>query len=336
MFERFTETARRTIFFARYDASQFGSPYIETEHVLLGLFRVDKALASQFLGSYAKLEDIRYSIAQRSKADLKIPTSVDLPLSHECKRALAYAAEESERMQRQVIGTPQLLIGLLREEQSFAAQLLREQGLTLDLVREHVRQSELPPVQARSASIAGLDEWIAELKARGGIWIVRQKCVGNSTHFALYAGDQPKENETDRDMAPAEKLVQIQKRIDFITESMEFATANHEFEKARSYWEEERKERENLRRLCEQFNLPEPRPPVPLLCIQIIRYDLFSAVQKRCDAFIAEGVAEVWLLDPDSKRAYAVTKTEGLRECKGEILCFVNPRLEMDLNRIFD
>jgi len=49
MFERYTEKARRVIFFARYEASQFGSPYIETEHLLLGLLREDKQLANRFL-----------------------------------------------------------------------------------------------------------------------------------------------------------------------------------------------------------------------------------------------------------------------------------------------
>jgi len=82
MFERYTEKARRTIFFARYEASQFGCTHIETEHLLLGLFREDKALANQFLESYSKLEAIRTSIAQRGKTGLKIATSVDLPLSH--------------------------------------------------------------------------------------------------------------------------------------------------------------------------------------------------------------------------------------------------------------
>jgi hypothetical protein len=110
---------------------------------------------------------------------------------------------------------------------------------------------------------------------------------------------------------------------------------DHEFEQARFYSEEERKERENLRRMCEQFNLPEP-PSVPLLRIEIICYDLFSDVRKRCDNYIASGVAEVWLLDPDPKRAYTVAKTEGLREYKAEILRIANPPLEMDLKRIFD
>jgi ATP-dependent Clp protease ATP-binding subunit ClpA len=62
MFERYTETARRTIFFGRYEASQFGSPYIETEHLLLGLLREDKALANRFLRSHAAVESIRKQI----------------------------------------------------------------------------------------------------------------------------------------------------------------------------------------------------------------------------------------------------------------------------------
>jgi Uma2 family endonuclease len=137
-------------------------------------------------------------------------------------------------------------------------------------------------------------------------------------------------------MAPAERAAQIQNRIDFIVERMERAIANHEFERAHFYSAEERKERENLRALREEFNLEEPPPRVPLLCIEIIRNERFSEVQKRCDDYIAEGVTQVWLLDPDFKRAYTVTKTEGLREFKGVILHIASPLLEMDLRRIFD
>jgi hypothetical protein len=337
MFERYTEKARRTIFFGRYEASQFGSPYIETEHLLLGLLREDKALANRFLRSHAAVESIRRQIERHTAPGEKVSTSVDLPLSHECKRVLAYGAEEAERLNHEYIGTAHLLLGLLREEKCFAAQLLREQGLTLDSVREQVQQSEPPFAQGGSALFARLDQWLAEREARGGIWTVTQKRVGNrTTHFAIYAGDQPKEDEDAQDVAPAEKLAQIQKRIDFICERMEHAIANHEFEKARFYSDEERKERQNLRLLREQFNLEEPPPRVPLLCIEIIRDDSFSEVQRRCNDYIAEGVAEVWLLEPDFKRAYTVTKSKGLREFKGDVLRIANPPLEMDLRTIFD
>jgi hypothetical protein len=228
----------------------------------------------------------------------------------------------------------------LHEEKCFAARLLHEQGLTLNSVREQVQQSALPlvqVVQGGSAPFTRLDQWLAEREARGGIWVVRQERVANrTTHFAIYADDQPEENEKGQDMAPAEKLAQIQKRIDFIVERMARAIVNHEFEKARFYSNEERKERENLRSLREQFNLEEPPARVPLLCIEIIRDERFSEVQKRCEDYIAEGVTQVWLLDPKLKRAYTVTKTEGLREFKGEILQIANPPLQVDLSRIFD
>ena len=337
MFERYTEQARRTIFFGRYEASHFGSAYIETEHLLLGLLREDKALANRFLRSHAAVESIRKQIEEHTAPAEKVSTSMDLPLTHECKRVLSYGAEEAQRLNHKHIGTEHLLLGLLREEKCFAAQLLSDQGLTLHSVREHVQRSETPLAQGGSVSFARLDQWLAEREARGGVRTVKEERVANrSTHFAIYAVDQPKENEKGQDMAPAEKLTQIRKRIDFIVGRMEHAIANHEFEKARLYSEEERKERENLRLLREQFNLEEPAPRVPLLCIEIIRDERFSKVQKRCDDYIAEGVTQVWLLDPDLKRAYTVTKAEGLREFRGAILQIANPPLEMDLRTIFD
>ena len=129
MFERYTEKARRVIFFARYEASQFGSPYIETEHLLLGLLREDKALTNRFLRSHASVESIRKQIEGHTTIREKVSTSVDLPLSNECKRVLAYAAEEAERLSHKHIGTEHLLLGLLREEKCFAAEILHERGL---------------------------------------------------------------------------------------------------------------------------------------------------------------------------------------------------------------
>ncbi len=138
MFERYTEKARRVIFFARYEASQFGSPYIETEHLLLGLIREDKALANRFLRSHAAVDSIRKQIEAHTTIREKVSTSVDLPLSHECKRVLAYAAEEAERLSHKHIGTEHLLLGLLREEKCFAAEILHERGLRLSTIREEL------------------------------------------------------------------------------------------------------------------------------------------------------------------------------------------------------
>jgi ATP-dependent Clp protease ATP-binding subunit ClpC len=149
MFERYTEKARRVIFFARYEASQFGSPFIETEHLLLGLLREDKALTNRFLRSHASIESIRKQIEGRTPIREKVSTSVDLPLSQECKRVLAYAAEEAERLTHKHIGTEHLLLGLLREDKSFAAEILHERGLRLSTLRE-----ELSRVQNDKAAAA--------------------------------------------------------------------------------------------------------------------------------------------------------------------------------------
>src|ERR1700689_1367997 len=141
MFERYTEKARRVIFFARYEASQFGSPYIETEHLLLGLLREDKALTNRFLRSHASVESIRKQIEGHTTIREKVSTSVDLPLSNECKRVLAYASEEAERLSHKHIGTEHLLLGLLREEKCFAAEILPERGLRLSTIREELART---------------------------------------------------------------------------------------------------------------------------------------------------------------------------------------------------
>jgi len=148
MFERFTEKARRVIFFARYEASQFGSPYIETEHLLLGLLREDKVLTNRFLGSPEMSEAVRKEIEQQTKVREKITTSVDLPLSNEGKRVLAYSAEEAERLNHKHIGTEHLLLGLLREGECFAASLLHARGVHLEPVRGQLSQSSHDPISS--------------------------------------------------------------------------------------------------------------------------------------------------------------------------------------------
>jgi ATP-dependent Clp protease ATP-binding subunit ClpC len=142
MFERYTEKARRVIFFARYEASQFGSPSIETEHLLLGLLREDKALTNRFLRSHASVETIRKQIEGRTPIREKVSTSVDLPLSQECKRVLTYAAEEAERLSHKYIGTEHLLLGLLREDKCLAAEILHERGLRLSALQQELSRSQ--------------------------------------------------------------------------------------------------------------------------------------------------------------------------------------------------
>ena len=139
MFERYTERARRVLFFARYEASQLGSISIETEHLLLGLIREGKGLTSRiFARSHLSLESIRKEIEGRTVFREKVSTSVEIPFSAETKRVLQFAAEEADRLLHNYIGTEHLLLGLVREGEGIAAGVLESLGVNLDKVRHQV------------------------------------------------------------------------------------------------------------------------------------------------------------------------------------------------------
>ena len=150
MFERYTERARRVIFFGRYESSQFGSMTIETEHLLLGLLREDKDLLNRFLPQTTGAESVRKAIESRITARTKVPTSIDLPLSNECKRILGWANEEAERLNHRHIGTEHLLLGILREAGCQAARILSEQGLNLETAREDLARRRTAQTSRRS------------------------------------------------------------------------------------------------------------------------------------------------------------------------------------------
>jgi ATP-dependent Clp protease ATP-binding subunit ClpC len=137
MFERYTESARRALFFARFAVSDLGDSEIRTEHVLLGLLHESRGLTAFLL---TKLDvtpaALRREVEERFRPQEKIPASVEIPFSAETKRALELAADESNRLSHNYIGTEHLLIGLLRNKRSTAAQILGEHGLYEDPVRK--------------------------------------------------------------------------------------------------------------------------------------------------------------------------------------------------------
>jgi ATP-dependent Clp protease ATP-binding subunit ClpA len=167
MFERYTEGARRTIFFARYEASVFGSPHIETEHLLLAVLREHRLL------KVSQIEEIRKEIQQRSPKRERIATSVDLPLSGESKSVLRYAAQAADELQHKHIDTGHLMLGLLREEKSLAAEILRKQGVDYEAMRSLVAaglQSRTPhaadpePQMERPVAAPSIDLHVARLR----------------------------------------------------------------------------------------------------------------------------------------------------------------------------
>src|SRR5947209_1928811 len=127
MFERFTENARRALFFARYETTRLGSMSIETEHLLLGLIRESNAVTRLvFARSQLSLDTIRTEIESRTAFREKIALSVEIPFSAETKRVLQYAGAEADRLRHDDIDAEHLLLGILREEGSVAASILME------------------------------------------------------------------------------------------------------------------------------------------------------------------------------------------------------------------
>src|SRR5215471_1479754 len=125
MFERYTERARRVIFFARYEGSQFGSTTIETEHFLLGILREDRNVIKRHTADQVTEKAVADDLVSRLTVREKLSVSLDLPLSNACKRVLACAAEEAERLNHRYIGVEHLLLGVLREEKCSCAGSLQ-------------------------------------------------------------------------------------------------------------------------------------------------------------------------------------------------------------------
>jgi uncharacterized protein (TIGR03435 family) len=139
MFERFTERARRVLFFARYEASQLGSPGIDTEHVLLGLIREDTGLTTRLLADAGITgADVREEVVRRLPSRPATSTSVEIPFSSAAMHVLQHTAEEADRLSHDYIATEHLLLGLLREQGSVAADVLTSRGLLVNRVRARI------------------------------------------------------------------------------------------------------------------------------------------------------------------------------------------------------
>ena len=159
MFERYTESARRALFFARYESSQLGSLSIELEHLLLGLLR-DGIVTKILL--MVRLKELREEIKARVGFHEKISTSVKIPFGHGTQRALQWAAQEADDLLHGHIGCEHLLLGVLREDQSAASSVLAAHGVCLADVRAAVANLDVPRAAA-SPEAAALQ--VAQIKA---------------------------------------------------------------------------------------------------------------------------------------------------------------------------
>jgi ATPases with chaperone activity, ATP-binding subunit len=170
MFERYNERSRRVIFFARYEALQYGSPVISPEHLLLGIMREDKTVAARFFpyNRAVSVDAVRREVEERIVVRDRIPQSAELHLSPETKRILFYANEESRHLKTKHVGPEHLLAGMLREERTVAAEILFQYGLRVQDIRDEIgRQTGLPSLlretKKEESVTPNLDEFTRDL-----------------------------------------------------------------------------------------------------------------------------------------------------------------------------
>ncbi|MDO4551511.1 MAG: ATP-dependent Clp protease ATP-binding subunit [Planctomycetia bacterium] len=139
MYERFTDRARKVIQLANQEAQRFNHDYIGTEHILLGLVKEGSGVASNVLKNMGvDLGKIRREVEKLVSIGPEIVTIGRLPQSPRAKKSLEYAMEEARQLHHAYIGTEHVLLGLLREQEGVAAQVLMNLGLHLNDVRNEV------------------------------------------------------------------------------------------------------------------------------------------------------------------------------------------------------
>ena len=175
MFNRFTERARKVIILAKEEARRFNHDYIGTEHILLGLIREGEGVAAAVLQKLeVSLENIRLEIEKLVQPGPTTQIIGDIPFTPRAKKALELAAEEARSLGHNYIGTEHLLLGLIREGEGIASQVLLNLGMDLNSVRNEVMSllgSALPGMgqpggaQATKSKTPALDAFGRDLTA---------------------------------------------------------------------------------------------------------------------------------------------------------------------------
>ena len=139
MYERFTDRARKVMQLANQEAQRFNHEYIGTEHILLGLVKEGSGVAANVLKNLdVDLRKIRIEVEKIVQTGPDMVTMGKLPQTPRAKKVIEYAMDEARNLNHNYVGTEHLLLGLLREQEGVAAQVLMNLGMKLDDVREEV------------------------------------------------------------------------------------------------------------------------------------------------------------------------------------------------------
>src|SRR5690348_13582225 len=140
MFERFTDRARRVVVLAQEEARMLNHDYIGTEHILLGLIGEGEGVAAKALESLGiSLEAVRQQVEKIIGRGQQAP-SAHIPFTPRAKKVMELASREAQHLGHNYTGTGHILLGLIREGEGVAAQVLVKLGADLDRVRQQVIQ----------------------------------------------------------------------------------------------------------------------------------------------------------------------------------------------------
>ena len=139
MFERFTERARQVVVLAQDEARALGHSYIGTEHLLLGLLREEEGLAARALASLnVTIEEVRAKVERIVGRGPDHAETGQIPFTPRAKKTLELALREGQALGHNYIGTEHILLGLARQDEGVAGQILAALGVDVDTIRRHV------------------------------------------------------------------------------------------------------------------------------------------------------------------------------------------------------
>jgi len=206
MFERFTDRARKVMALANQEAQRFNHEYIGTEHVLLGLVKEGSGVGATVLKNLdVDIKKLRIEVEKQVKSGPDMVTMGKLPQTPRAKKVIEYAIEEARALNHNYVGTEHILLGLLRETEGIAAQILMNVGLKLEDIRQEVL----------NLLGAGVDEGAAGLGMKMGPAMVRGKSKSKTPALDSFGRDLTqlaKDDELDPVIGrqnEIERLIQI-------------------------------------------------------------------------------------------------------------------------------
>ena len=180
MWQRFSERARKAVFFAQEEAQNSGEGYVSSEHLLLGVLREGDSTASRILEALGVSPNrVRVEVEKEMPKGEPKPGQ-DMTLTPRAKRVIDLAYEEARGLNHNYIGTEHLLLGLIREGQGLAARVLQQLGVDVDRVRAAIRaMPDRTYDQPRNPTAPPVDPWEGfEDDARGAVVLAGAAALG--------------------------------------------------------------------------------------------------------------------------------------------------------------